>query len=131
MGVTSDLRLWIPAANRTTYPDLMAISGEPQLNEGRTDEILNPRLIAEVLSPSTADSDRGSKFTAYRTIPSFREYLLISQDEPFVEHYWQTDDRRWHLEDLRGLETAIDLHHLPVRLSFARLRLVATIWGNP
>ncbi len=80
----------------------MVVDGEPLLNDDRTDEILNPRLVAEVLSPSTADRDRGSKFTTYRTIPSFREYLLVSQNEPLIEHYWQTDDRRWHLEDLRG-----------------------------
>ncbi|OAB61211.1 hypothetical protein AY599_24195 [Leptolyngbya valderiana BDU 20041] len=117
----SDLRLWIPAVNRGTYPDLMVVDGEPLLNEDRTDEILNPRLIAEVLSPSTADRDRGSKFTTYRTIPSFREYLLVSQNEPLIEHYWQTDDRRWHLEDIRGLETAIVLQHLPLSISLQQL----------
>lgn len=117
----SDLRLWIPAVNFGTYPDLMVIDGELILNENRTDEILNPRLIAEVLSPSTADRDRGSKFSAYRTIPNFREYLLISQTEPLVEHYWQTDDRRWHLEDLRGLDTIVELQHIPATFALSRL----------
>ncbi|WP_017660273.1 Uma2 family endonuclease [Baaleninema simplex] len=117
----SDLRLWIPAVNRGTYPDLMVVDREPLLNDDRTDEILNPRLIAEVLSPSTADRDRGSKFTTYRTIPSFREYLLVSQNEPLIEHYWQTDDRRWHLEDIRGLDTAIELQHLPLSISLQQL----------
>ncbi len=53
----------------------------------RLDEVLNPILIVEVLSPSTADYDRQNKFRIYRSIPSFSEYLLVEQDEPFVERY--------------------------------------------
>ncbi|HEY9798990.1 MAG TPA: Uma2 family endonuclease [Leptolyngbyaceae cyanobacterium] len=60
--INSDLRLWIPKYRRGVYPDVMIFDGEPQLNENRSDEVLNPVLIVEVLSPSTADYDRQSKF---------------------------------------------------------------------
>ncbi|WP_293287804.1 Uma2 family endonuclease [Microcoleus sp. PH2017_26_ELK_O_A] len=50
-----DLRIWIPSFNHGTYPDVMVIDGEPEFNGSRTDEILNPLLIVEVLSPSTVN----------------------------------------------------------------------------
>lgn len=85
--INTDLRLWIPDYGRGLYPDVMVFDGEPRLNDDRTDEVLNPILIVEVLSPFTADCDRESKFRMYRSIPSFREYLLVEQDKPFVERY--------------------------------------------
>ena len=116
-----ELRLWIPELQMGTYPDVMVVAGEPVLNGDRTDEVLNPMLIAEVLSPSTSSYDRGDKFAAYRTIPSFQEYLLIEQGRPAVEHHWKTEDGRWHLEELRGLDAIAPLEHLPVQLPLASL----------
>ena len=73
----NDLRLWIPRLRRGTYPDVMVIEGEPVFSEGRTDEILNPIMIVEVLSKSTKDFDREDKFRFYRSIPEFFEYVLV------------------------------------------------------
>lgn len=83
----ADLRLWIPEAAIVTYPDIMIVAEPITLMEGRKDMIENPVLIAEVLSESTEAYDRGAKFAAYRTIPTFQEYLLISQDQAYVEHF--------------------------------------------
>ena len=88
----SDLRVWIHEYNCGTYTDLMVVDGQPQLNGDRTDEILNPLVIVEVLSPSTEGYDRGDKFRKYRSLPSFCEYLLVSQTEPYIEHYHKLDD---------------------------------------
>jgi len=88
----SDLRVWIPEYNCGTYTDLMVVDGQPQLNGERTDEILNPLVIVEVLSPSTEGYDRGEKFRKYRSLPSFCEYLLVSQTEPYIEQYHKLDD---------------------------------------
>ena len=88
----SDLRVWIPEYNCGTYTDLMVVDGQPQLNGERTDEILNPLVIVEVLSPSTEGYDRGDKFRKYRSLPGFCEYLLVSQTEPYIEHYHKLDD---------------------------------------
>jgi Uma2 family endonuclease len=117
----SDLRIWIPDVNHGVYPDVMVIAGAPVLNGDRTDEILNPTLIAEVLSPSTSSYDRGDKFAAYRTIPSLCEYLLIDQATPLIEHYWKTDDNRWHLEEIRDIDASVTLQHLPATLPLAKL----------
>ena len=88
-----DMRIWIPEFQCGTYADALVINGEPEFNGTRTDEILNPLLIVEVLSPSTEGYDRGEKFRKYRSIPSLREYILISQSEAYIEHYSKSDSK--------------------------------------
>lgn len=88
----NDLRVWIPARQQYTYPDVVVVAHPPALHEQRNDTITNPLLIVEVLSPTTRDYDRGSKFASYRTIDSFREYVLIDPDTLLVEHYARTTE---------------------------------------
>jgi Uma2 family endonuclease len=90
-----DQRLWIPSVNLYTYPDVMVIPKPLEFQMGRKDTLLNPCVIAEVLSKSTQNYDRSEKFIAYRTIPTFREYLLIDQYRIYVEHYVQTSPHQW------------------------------------
>jgi Uma2 family endonuclease len=118
--INSDLRLWIPEHRRGVYPDVMVFNGAPQLNEERTDEVLNPALIIEVLSPSTADCDRQSKFRMYRSIKSFREYLLVEQDEPFVERY-SKQAQGWLLSEFNALEQSITLESVGVELPLSEI----------
>lgn len=92
---SSDVRLWIPSHNTYTYPDVMVVPQPIQLQEGRKDTVLNPLLIAEVLSASTRSYDRIEKFAAYRSIPSFREYLLVDQYQPYVEHFIRQQAGEW------------------------------------
>ncbi len=113
---TSDLRVWIPHYTKGTYPDVMVIAGNPVFNDNRTDEILNPCLIVEVLSKSTEGYDRGDKFLYYRSIPEFREYLLVSQGEYFIEHYRKTGKGQWLLQEYRGNEREIALESVGVAL---------------
>lgn len=95
----ADQRLWIPKRNLYTYPDVMVVEKPLQLQTGRTDTVTNPCFIAEVLSKSTQDYDHGEKFSAYRTIDSFREYLLINQYSIHVEHYVKTAANQWLLSE--------------------------------
>lgn len=90
-----DMRLWIPQQRLYTYPDIMVVSGQLQLAEGRRDTITNPALIIEVLSESTENYDRGEKFRLYRTISTFQEYILIAQSEMHVEQYSKTATNQW------------------------------------
>ncbi len=90
-----DQRLWIPAVNLYTYPDVMVLNKPIELQSGRKDTVINPCFIAEVLSKSTQNYDRSEKFAAYRTIPTFKEYLLIAQDRIHVEHYVKTSVNQW------------------------------------
>jgi Uma2 family endonuclease len=80
-----DQRLWIPSANLYAYPDVMVLPKPLELQTGRKDTVMNPCFIAEILSKSTQNYDRSEKFITYRTIPTFREYLLIDQYRIYVE----------------------------------------------
>jgi Uma2 family endonuclease len=120
----SDLRVWIPEYQCGTYTDLMVVNGKPEFNENRNDEILNPLLIVEVLSPSTEAYDRGEKFRKYRSIASFCEYLLVSQTEPYIEQYYiqePNSNDRWLLQVHSKLERAVILQSLNVEIPLAEI----------
>jgi len=93
----ADQRLWIPERRIYTYPDVMVVQGELVLQQGRQDTLTNPLVIIEVLSRSTRDYDRGEKFVAYRTIPTFQEYVLVDQSACQVEQYAKTGEKTWML----------------------------------
>jgi Uma2 family endonuclease len=105
----ADQRLWVPQPNLYTYPDIMVVKKPLQLKTGRTDTIMNPCFIAEVLSKSTQDYDHGEKFSAYRTIASFSEYLLIDQYSIRVEHYVKTSANQWLLSEYCDRDTKLAL----------------------
>jgi Uma2 family endonuclease len=117
----TDQRLWIPKRRIYTYPDVMVVQGELQLQEGRKDTITNPILIAEVLSESTRSYDKDSKFAAYRTIPSFQEYLLIDQSTLHVEQYYKTEPNKWIFAEYDGEETVLALATVPFQITLADL----------
>jgi Uma2 family endonuclease len=117
----TDQRLWIPDRNLYTYPDAMVIANPLQLQAGRKDTITNPLLIAEVLSDSTQGYDRGDKFAAYRTIPTFQEYLLIDQTQPHVEHYIKQSSNQWLFTEHNGMESKISLVSVAVEIAAAEL----------
>lgn len=79
---TSDARVHI-SETRYVYPDVTVSCDER--DRGRIEEIQYPRLIVEVLSPSTEDYDRGRKFTYYRACPTIQEYILVNTDYQAVE----------------------------------------------
>ncbi|MFM2379536.1 MAG: hypothetical protein RLZZ143_2115 [Cyanobacteriota bacterium] len=116
---SSDLRLWIPQYNRGLYPDLMLIAGEPLFSDNRNDEILNPCVIIEVLSPSTSGYDRGDKFRYYRSIPQLNQYLLVSQGEILIESYSKTSENNWLLQEYTPARGIISLDSLGISLNLA------------
>ena len=115
----SDLRLHIPEKQIYTYPDIMIVEGELGLLSGRNDTILNPCFIAEVLSTSTQGYDKDEKFQAYRTIPSFREYVLIDQYSPHIEHYRKTDTNQWLFTEYQGLSSILPLATAEITIPLA------------
>jgi Uma2 family endonuclease len=95
----NDLRLWIPRYNEYTYPDILIIKDEPVFQERRTDTVVNPCIIFEVLSKSTSSRDRGDKFTFYRSISEFQEYILIDQYQVHIEQFSKTPEGNWLLTE--------------------------------
>ncbi len=114
-----DLRVKIEASGLYTYPDLSVVCGEPKFVDERLDTLTNPTLIVEVLSESTESYDRGRKFEHYRRIPSLREYLLISQEEPRIEQFFRRETNEWVLRDAIGLDTTLALPSLEISISLA------------
>jgi len=106
---STDLRVKISPTGLYTYPDVVVVCGKPQFNDEHEDTLLNPILIVEVLSESTADYDRGSKFAHYRMLESFQEYLLIAQDQYHAEQVVRQPDNRWLLSETNRWEDRITL----------------------
>jgi Uma2 family endonuclease len=102
----SDLRVRIEALNIFTYPDLVIARGASQFDR---EALLNAVVIIEILSPSTEGNDRMKKFARYRRSPTLREYVLIAQDMPFIEHYARQDNGQWLLSVAEQLDETIFL----------------------
>lgn len=83
----SDLRVRVRATGLATYPDVSVVCGPLERDSESRDTVLNPTLVVEVLSPSTADYDRGEKRESYQQIPSLREVVLVAHDQRRVEVY--------------------------------------------
>jgi Uma2 family endonuclease len=102
--VPNDLRLRVSPDGLYTYPDVIVVCGDPRFADGRLDTLVNPVLIAEVLSPSTEAYDRGFKSAQYRTVESLEEYALVSQTEPRVEVFRRQPGGHWLLSEAIGLD---------------------------
>lgn len=116
----SDMRVHVPATRLYTYPDVSVVCGEPELQDGHLDTLLNPLLLIEVLSPSTAAYDRGTKLEQYRTIPTLAEVLLVAQDRPWIEQHVRTGDG-WTTTVVAGLDARLLLPSLGVELLLSEI----------
>ncbi|TYQ28693.1 Uma2 family endonuclease [Pseudanabaena sp. UWO311] len=117
----SDMRLWMPEYNRYTYPDVMVVAGEPVFVDQRQMEVTNPCLIVEILSSSTQGYDHDGKFRQYRSLSSFREYVLVYQNGYEVDHYVKESEDRWVLLTHRGEGAVIKLVSVPLEVSLRDL----------
>ncbi|QSV56593.1 MAG: Uma2 family endonuclease [Dolichospermum sp. UKL201] len=114
-------RLWIPQRLIYIYPDVIIIADEPEFFNNRTDTITNPQVIIEVLSKSTKSYDREDKFAAYRTIPTFQEYLLIDQNRIHGEQFSKTGKKRWNLREYDEEDENISLETVSFEISLQDL----------
>lgn len=117
----SDLRLRVDASGLYTYPDVTVACGELRFADEQADTLVDPTLVVEVLSPSTADYDRGSKFAHYRQIPTLGDYLVVAQDRAHAELWSRSDSGRWLLTDIDGLDGKIELPSLEVTLEMSEI----------
>jgi Uma2 family endonuclease len=118
--IGSDQRVHVKNKASFLYPDLSVVCGQPEFMEDKKpDTLLNPVLIAEVLSASTKDKDRGEKFMLYRQIPSLRHYLLLSSESVHAELYSLDEQGRWVLTETRDPAAVLDLAALGCQLPLA------------
>ena len=119
----SDLRVRIPRKVLYIYPDGLVVCGPLQFDpadpQGQT--ITNPKVIVEVLSPTTEGYDRGEKFERYSGIETLEEYVLVSQETPKVETFLRSPNATWVFTLVRGLESAVTVQSIGVELPLARI----------
>jgi Uma2 family endonuclease len=115
----SDMKVRMPDSRKFFHPDVSVVCGEPQFHDERTDVLLNPILIIEVLSESTEAFDRGGKFQAYQRLESLQEYILISQNKPVVEQYIRQSDATWRYTAAVGRESSLSLPTIECTLNLS------------
>src|SRR5215510_13891372 len=108
-----DMRLKVPKALSYWYADMVVMCGEPVIEDMHGLEVLvNPLIIFEVLSASTAAYDWGIKFFEYQSIASFQEYVLVAQDCPHITHYVRQENGQWLRSDFHGVAEYLFLRAL-------------------
>ena len=118
----SDMRVQVKAGDLWTYPDVMALCGEPQYETAANPHsLLNPQVIFEVLSPATEAFDRGDKFARYRLLDSLTDYVLVSSEQMRVEHYVRQPDDRWLLAAYELPEDRLTLASVDCELPLAEM----------
>ena len=123
-GHTSDLRVGIPCVPSFSYPDMSVVCGPPQFDprDPRENTVTNPKLVAEILSPSTEQIDRGRKFENYLRLESLQEYVLVSQDQPLITSYYRQPDGTWGaFAFATGLQDVLKLRSLSIEIPLSEI----------
>ncbi len=116
----SDMRVRAGSGTFYTYPDVVVAIETPILADEELDTLLNPGVVVEVLSESTASSDRGKKFALYRQVPSLRDYVLVWQDEPRGECH-SRDGESWSAVVFSGLDSSVRIPSLGCEIPLSEL----------
>jgi Uma2 family endonuclease len=119
-GFSPNMKVRAGASGLYAYPDLMIVCGEPRFHDEHGDILVNPTVIFEVLSPSTEKYDRNEKFMRYRNqIETLRDYVMVAQDRPHVEHHSRQVDGSWRRTDVSGLENTLQLASIECQVPLA------------
>lgn len=120
-GFSPNMKVYVVAAGKFYYPDLSVVCGQASYHDKERDALLNPKVIIEVLSPSTERRDRSVKFQAYQQIESLTDYLLVSQDKPLVEHFARQPGGQWLYTAYRDLSATLHLPDIDCQLPLAEI----------
>ena len=116
----SDMRVGIGEGASYFYPDIAVTCDRPRFEDDAFDTLINPQVVIEVLSDSTANYDRGAKFRRYRQLESLQEYVLISQNQVHVEHYLR-QGKQWVLSEFSAPENVLPLASIEAELSLNQI----------
>lgn len=117
----SDLKVWVEAYELFTYPAAMVVCGPIRYFPERTDAILNPTVIVEVLSKATRALDQGEKFVWYRSLPTLQDYVLIDQYRVHVDAYHKLANGQWLLTEYTSADDVITLESVNVEIPVGQL----------
>lgn len=120
--LSPNMKVWTSTTSLFAYPDLTIVCGEPQFHDKEKDVLTNPKVIFEVLSPSTADYDRAKKFLRYRMgNETLTDYILVSQDYCFVEHFRKQSDGNWIYQSLSEISDTLRIETVDCELSLQEI----------
>lgn len=121
-SLSPNMKVRTSNASLFSYPDLTIVCGEPQMHDSKKDVLVNPKVIFEVLSPSTEKYDRTTKFSRYRMgNETMTDYVLVSQDKPFVEHFSKQADGEWIYRSFNSLSDSFDISSVECSLSLSEI----------
>lgn len=114
---TVNTAIKVPSLPPFRFGDFAALCGQAVFEKiGGIDVLTNPALIVEVLSNSTEAYDRGDKFSHYKSIPSFCEYLLVAQHRPHVSQFTKQEDGSWRYNEYNALDEVVSLASVGVTI---------------
>ncbi len=120
--LSPNMKVRTSTASLFSYPDLTIICGEPQFHDRKKDVLVNPQVIFEVLSPSTSEYDRTTKFQKYRIgNETLTDYVLVSQDKPFVEHFVKQTDGNWIYRSYGLIDDTLNIETIECVLSLREI----------
>jgi len=123
-ATVSETRVRVLDNGLYTYPDASVVCGQPEFDEMMgASTLLNPKVLFEILSPSTEGYDRGKKFKLYSAIESLTDYILIAQDEPWVQHYTRLEGGDWQLSQTTSLDSSVDIPSISCELPMGEIYL--------
>ncbi len=115
----SDLRVHNNENSLYTYPDVTIVCGKEEYLDKEFDTLVNPTVLIEVLSPATENYDRGTKFKLYRSIPSLKNYILVSSTEYAAEIFTRIENDEWILNTAKEKNSHIHISAIDYDLSLA------------
>jgi Uma2 family endonuclease len=127
--VGSGARVMLNRDTLYVYPDVTVVCGKPEFLDKEGNTLTNPKLVVEVLSPTTRNYDLGDKTRMYWQLPSLTDLLLIEQDKVWIEYWSREPGGKWDREVATDLEDMLRIEsldcELPVREIYYKVDLPA------
>ena len=121
-ALSPNMKVRTSTASLFSYPDMTVVCGEPVMHDDKKDVLTNPKVIFEVLSPSTENYDRTTKFQRYRMgNDTLTDYILVSQAAPYVEHYCKQDDGNWTYHCFSHMSDALVIGSIGIEFSLSEI----------
>jgi Uma2 family endonuclease len=117
----SDQKIYFPSLDEGVYADALAVCEKPLFWDNDDLLLINPILVVEVLSKSTQKYDRMGKFDKYKTLESFKEYVMIRQNECYAEVWYRERPGLWHETIVTDIEGKLPLQSIGVEISMKRI----------
>ena len=108
----ANLRVCVDRNASYAYPDVTVVCGPLECLDEKKDTIVNPKVVIEVLSPTTRNYDLGDKARMYFRIASLSELLLIEQRVMRIEHWWRLPNGHWEIETLQDRTATVSLESI-------------------